>query len=850
MLYSDNYLLRRIKVQSDTAGGVYKVFATVHQLWQLAQENGDAWSEEETEKNFVQPVLSILSWSFAVQVKHRELGEVTHPDYTLFLDEMSRAMGENAGEGSPGYYKRALAIAEAKHWCRPLDLRGDNNRDTWKGSSNPAHQMIGYLKASGLSWGVLTNGQVWRLYHYKPASHSTVEFYEINLDHIFSAVEPGKFPGDREMAQFTIWYYLFHRNAFVPDGSGLSFTARLRDDFLTYQIAIKDRLTDRLIENAFPVIARSILLYRYQNYGPGSDARINIKDLTAASVNLLYRMLFLFVAEYQGMMPGNRQGDQLYGICSLAESVLNRRVDSHGIYDTLIQLFHSIYFGDMERFIPPYRGTLFDPRGTDSNLLVKSMISDADMIQIFTALTIDGKYVVDYQVIDSLVLADISNTLLNVELDFIALPMERRELKASLPSVVDVESIKVSDVGFVYPTANYLVYQALHQHIESCTKAFSNAMDEIITLQRKGSEHNRSDRHFQDLSTANAAAIDAVLGLKILDPAMNTGSCLLSVISYLADEIISLMQVYHDVHPDVPWEWNPVYMVLEQERKRSQARLSRYGLDVDIAEFGDTRLLKRLIALRCIFGVENDPLRVILSRHNLWLMTFSIGTPFSFLDHHIRLGNVLLGALVRDDFNQASGIIGAYLADGATAALSNVRSPMSELRAGRWSVEDIRTYEHTMVPYKTMLNLTIQGSLGQIEARELLNRHSDKLENLAEDSKAKKLTDEHSFFLWDIEFHEIFLDPSCKHNVEVCGFDAIISVPRIRGLPKPVSVESEFLKQQFPLIYNRTHPNWLYFAQALRLLAPQGIMVMVIENKAYVTKKGPLDDVLARLLQT
>ena len=58
----------------------------------------------------------------------------------------------------------------------------------------------------------------------------------------------------------------------------------------------------------------------------------------------------------------------------------------------------------------------------------------------------------------------------------------------------------------------------------------------------------------------------------------------------------------------------------------------------------DDRLMiaKRLIAEKCLYGVDLNPLAVELAKP-LWLTTLAKGQPFGFLDHNLRVGNSLLG---------------------------------------------------------------------------------------------------------------------------------------------------------------------------------------------------------------
>ena len=57
---------------------------------------------------------------------------------------------------------------------------------------------------------------------------------------------------------------------------------------------------------------------------------------------------------------------------------------------------------------------------------------------------------------------------------------------------------------------------------------------------------------------------------------------------------------------------------------------------------------RRAIAQRCLFGVDINPMAVQLGRLSLWLATLAADRPLTFLDHHLRAGNSLLGASLRD----------------------------------------------------------------------------------------------------------------------------------------------------------------------------------------------------------
>ena len=116
---------------------------------------------------------------------------------------------------------------------------------------------------------------------------------------------------------------------------------------------------------------------------------------------------------------------------------------------------------------------------------------------------------------------------------------------------------------------------------------------------------------------------DDVLSLRILDPAMGSGAFLVAACRYLA-------------------------------RAVEEARI-REGLwhPADITT-ADRAALRRDIALRCLFGVDLNPMAVQLARLSIWLATLAADKPLTFLDHHLVAGNSLVGATLDDVRRQPS----------------------------------------------------------------------------------------------------------------------------------------------------------------------------------------------------
>src|SRR5690606_8232061 len=97
----------------------------------------------------------------------------------------------------------------------------------------------------------------------------------------------------------------------------------------------------------------------------------------------------------------------------------------------------------------------------------------------------------------------------------------------------------------------------------------------------------------------------------------------------------------------------------------------------DQTEIEDTQLLRRLIARRCIYGVDLNGTSVQLARLGLWIHTFVPGLPLSLLDHNLREGNALVGIGTLDALRDAleSESLPLFPVD-ATHLLGDAREPL------------------------------------------------------------------------------------------------------------------------------------------------------------------------------
>jgi hypothetical protein len=134
-----------------------------------------------------------------------------------------------------------------------------------------------------------------------------------------------------------------------------------------------------------------------------------------------------------------------------------------------------------------------------------------------------------------------------------------------------------------------------------------------------------------------------ILSLKVVDPAMGSGSFLVAALRYLTDALYESLQV----HGRLQGQGNTHTVVTLPYGDPSAGELTEELLPVppedDRFEFLLKARLKRHIVERCLYGVDINPLAVELARLSLWVETMDRELPFEFLDHKLKVGNSLVG---------------------------------------------------------------------------------------------------------------------------------------------------------------------------------------------------------------
>jgi hypothetical protein len=327
-----------------------------------------------------------------------------------------------------------------------------------------------------------------------------------------------------------------------------------------------------------------------------------------------------------------------------------------------------------------------------------------------------------------------------------------------------------------------------------------------------------------------------LLDLKICDMAMGSGAFLVQVCRWLAERVVEAWEQAERQGDAISADGE----ILQQASGHNLLPTDR-----------EERLsfARRLVAERCIYGVDINPMAVELAKLSLWLVTLAKGRPFGFLDHNLRRGDSLLGISRLEQLTELSldpsatrqrRLFGKSI-ERAVAEAVKLRQKLKEI-----PVRDIRDVEAMATldaEARKKLNtakLLADAFIGLVfaaespggeaglaglaaDAERLVNGEERAAEtlvgrvtkDLAKDSPSGE---PRHLLHWPLEFPEVFSD-------ERGGFDALVLNPPFMGGAKITGRNGHqylrYLKAQFESRQNTD--LCAYFVQrVLTLCAPAG----------------------------
>lgn len=848
-LFSDHYLddiLRRTPLwQREIVPQAESFFTWLKALYQKEKAQLPQYKEAQLEENWLKPILRQLGHEFEGQgtIPALTQAKIRYPDYLFFANEAER----HAAATSPNSALHARAVGEVKRWGVPLNRKTKGGGSSFD-DNNPSYQIDYYLRATDLTWGILSNGQQWRLVH-KESSYKLDVYFEIDLE---KALE------NESLGAIAYFYAFFRQAALLPDNQGRIFLNDALQDSRAYALQLESDLR----ENAYKALEQLIL-----GFLAPSRNRLDVNNpahrqqVYDNSLYLLYRILFLFYGESRGLLPMPNPEYRNYSLQALAQTAADLVDEGKNIPPmTTIHWAHlrtlfQIINGDDEALnqhlgVPRYNGGLFNPALYP--FLDEHVVGDRHLIQAIDylgrrAVVREGRYAgrerVDYRTLGVRQLGSIYEGLLEYQ------PRQASEPMAAVRQKGAEKWLPASQVKgrteILERREPGELYLATDKGERKATGSYYTP-DYIVKYIVEQTLGPLVERVRQEAAGDTARFVAGILQLNVLDPAMGSGHFLVEATDFLARALAT--------GADVPGADN-LPKVLNLRKVNEEA--------------DDLVYWRRQVVERCIYGVDKNRLAVELAKLSLWLVTVAADQPLSFLDHHLRHGDSLVGARLAD-LAHAPGPTknkattdeqlllfdeGVFAQDAfrAVGGMLTIEGMLSE------SIDDIHAKEQLYTDlrghlsrWKQQADLWVSYYFGNAYSRE---EYADLARYWQQSGNAEELADSptrllanslltpqqrqpflthpavvaNDYFHWELEFPELFFDRNGQPLQERAGFDAVIGNPPYFSISLLNDNEKDFLSDVYSLVYSGNSDVMYYFIKTgIDLNKRKGLLGLIV----------------------
>jgi len=400
------------------------------------------------------------------------------------------------------------------------------------------------------------------------------------------------------------------------------------------------------------------------------------KHLYGGLITVLLRLVFLLYAEDEALMPADSLYGQHYSVSALADRLRQERfehqsgmADRRGAWASLLSLFRLVYDGGGAdpNYLPARHGELFDPDAypflegreqgsTYTGAILDNLpaLSDDVVEKVLSKLIwLDGERLsyraLDVEQIGSVYEGIMGFTVEQAQGPIVGITYRPPHQKITITVVVDAEQLLVQPAS---KREKWLDDQTgvtlkLSARVKKDLKDATSLVELCVALDKKLSSHTpnaltagslilqptaerrRSGSHYTPRALTEPIVVEAfrpwlercnhkptaeqILALKVCDQAMGSGAFLVAVCRYLAGWLVEA------------WSNGDKYKAPKDS-----------SLDKDL-------YARRLIAQRCLYGVDKNPFAVNLAKLSLWLVTLSQDLLFTFVDHALKCGDSLVG---------------------------------------------------------------------------------------------------------------------------------------------------------------------------------------------------------------
>ena len=686
-----------------------------------------------------------------------------------------------------------------------------------------SEKIIRNLKINNLKWGLLTNGNKWRIYHAdEPSPYET--YLEIDLEKIL----------DKEDSKNYMIFFEFMKadNFVINDEGKCKFDEFKKESFNKIEYIeeeLKRALRQREGENGKGVL--NYLCMGYVEY-LRSNGKKNFNDETfrkeiySGAMLYMFRLLFIFYASARNLLT-DEEIKEFKDLLSKCVSLFHSQKGTKQSYDLWKELKN--LFGIIEDH---YNGGLFDPK--ENKFLEENRVSDYFLSRVIYNMNFyedenGEEKLISYRDMGVRHLGTLYEGLLEHKL-FVAeentqVKIEKGNVRFIPESesgvIVEGHYIRKGEVYFAgdkferKSTGSYYTPEYIVDYIVTNTvgEKLKELKDEFIKENSGLLENIKAAVDDAECKTLTEDFRDKLLGfarkkilkLSVLDPAMGSGHFLVNATSQISNFITEFLNDF----------------------------------DIIFEDSSSTTYWRRRSVENCIYGVDINPLAVELAKLTLWILSMAKDAHLSFLNHHLKCGNSLIGARLSD--------IGIYPGNKKSIKAGQIsiwekdvkfKETVEKVITDYLSIEERETVGRDDIEFKKELLDEINEALRPY--KKVCDFHTsiyfendiDEQEYFSKLKKTESMIAEHNrYFHWELEYPEIF-----RNNY---GFNIIIGNPpylKERGSKGILEeIKTSPLGKEY---YEGKSDLWFYFVhQGINILKLQGI-ISFITNSYWTTSEG------------
>lgn len=474
---------------------------------------------------------------------------------------------------------------------------------------------------------------------------------------------------------------IFSAEALLPGG----YLEQLLHQSERFAGDLAQQFRERIYNEVIPRLSQGVAVARHGRKRP---TREQLAETYEVALTILFRLLFIAYAEDKDLLPyewnESYRKRSLKGLAAeLAKKVSQAgglgRVDqiawntqSDALWEQVRRLCVAVEKGYPDWGVPIYDGRLFssDPQVSPVGAIIANLkLTDHLMGPVLCHLLLvgspQGVGPVDFRSLSVREFGTIYEGLLESELSYAEQelvvdgrtgqyrPLTEKEQKKGVTPDVRVGQIYLHNrSGARKSTGSYYTKSFVVEHL--LDEALEPALKEHLARVASCGEDEAAEKLFD---------------FRVADIAMGSGHFLVAAI----DRIERAFSQFLSQHP-----LRPVQGELGKLRTAALNELEKVGLrDVLEPRIEDNQLLRRLIARRCIYGVDLNSLAVDLARLSVWIHTFVPGLPLSFLEHNLVVGNSLTGIGTLEEVKEALG--GQPLLVDPQTILGDAAEPLERL---------------------------------------------------------------------------------------------------------------------------------------------------------------------------